>query len=77
MQLGEDDRAWSTQNKSILVLEVLRMIAYNMLQHMRKIRTQVITATGLGSPRPWADLAERILDVLRDHYKRLGPLAVA
>ena len=53
------------------------MIAYNMLQHMRKIRTQVITATGLGSPRPWADLAERILDVLRDHYKRLGPLAVA
>ena len=77
VQLGEDDRAWSTQNKSILVLGVLRKIAYNMLQHLRKSHVQVISATGKASPRPWADLAERIRDALRDLHKRLGPLAVA
>lgn len=77
VQFGEDDRAWSTQNKSILVLGVLRMIAYNMLQHMRKSHIQVISATGKASPRPWADLGERIRDALRDLYKQLGPLAVA
>ena len=75
--MGEDDRAWSTQNKSILVLGVLRKIAYNMLQHLRKSHVQVISATGKASPRPWADLAERIRDALRSLYQRLGPLAAA
>jgi hypothetical protein len=76
VQFGEDDRAWSTQNNSILVLGVLRMIAYNMLRHMRKSHVQVIRTTGKASPRPWADLAERIRDALRDLNKGLGPLAV-
>jgi hypothetical protein len=77
LRLGEDNRAWSTQNRSIMVLGVLRMIAYNMLQHMRNSHIQVISATRKAGPRPWAGLAEWIRDALRDLYKRLGPLAIA
>ena len=77
LEFGEDDRAWSTQNKSMLALGVLRMVAYNLLQHMRKSHVQVVSATGKKSPRPWADLSERIRDALRDMYKTIGPLAVA
>jgi len=32
MMMGEDDGTWCTQGKAVLVLGVLRMIAYNLLQ---------------------------------------------
>jgi len=60
MQFGEDDGRWCTQNKAALVLGVLRMIAYNMLQWLRKAHVQVRAASGASCPRPWRSVFELV-----------------
>ncbi|MSQ85132.1 MAG: hypothetical protein EXR77_20035 [Myxococcales bacterium] len=60
MQFGEDDGAWCTQNKATLVLGVLRMIAYNMLQWLRKVHVLVEGIKVAGTARPWRDLFDLV-----------------
>lgn len=60
VQFGEDDRAWCTLNKAMLVLGVLRMIAYNLLQHLRKSHAVVQRPRAGPTPRPWRDLFEHL-----------------
>ena len=59
-QFGEDAGAWCTQNKAFLVLGVVRMIAYNLLQHLRKSHVLVQHQFAAPTPRPWRDLFELI-----------------
>ena len=58
MQFGEDAGAWCTQNKATLVLGVLRMIAYNILQWLRKVHVQVERERVDRAARPWRELFE-------------------
>lgn len=58
MQFSEDDGAWCTQNKATLVLGVLRMIAYNNLQWIRKVQVQVEHTKVPNTPLPWRELFE-------------------
>lgn len=58
MQFGEDAGAWCTQNKATLVLGVLRMIAYNILQWLRKMHVQVERQRVANAMRPWRELFE-------------------
>lgn len=60
LQFGEDAGTWCTQNTAILVLGVLRMIAYNLLQHLRKSHVVVQRETAQPTPRPWRNLFEHI-----------------
>ena len=60
MQFGEDDGAWCTQNKATLVLGALRMIAYNILQWLRKVHVQVEHARVDNTPRPWRSVFELV-----------------
>lgn len=60
LQFAEDDGAWCTTNKAIFALGALRMVAYNMLQHLRKAHVQVIAKSGKATPRPWRDLYETV-----------------
>lgn len=54
--LGEDNGRWCTQEKSFYVLGVLRMIAYNMLQWLRKKHVVVHHKYNADTPRPWRSL---------------------
>jgi predicted transposase YbfD/YdcC len=71
MQFGEDDGAWCTQGASVLALAVLRMIAYNLLQHLRKSHAKVLpqprtaAAPTAAKPRPWRSLQTILGDWLR------------
>jgi predicted transposase YbfD/YdcC len=67
LQFGEDDGRWCTQNKATLVLGVLRMIAYNLLQWLRKVHVQVQAVNGATAPRPW-----RGMILAREDLSRLG-----
>ena len=58
MQFREDDGAWCTQNKATLVLGVMRMIAYNLLQWLRKVHVKVQRDRAPDTPRPWRNLFE-------------------
>jgi len=60
MEFAEDDGAWCTKNKAIFVLGALRMVAYNILQRLRKTHVQVRTKSGKTSARPWRDLYETV-----------------
>ena len=60
MQFGEDDGAWCTVNKAMVVLGVLRMVAYNLLQHLRKSHVVVQRPRAGPTPRPWRDLFEHV-----------------
>lgn len=74
MQFGEDQGAWCARNKALLVLGVLRMIAYNILQHLRKSHVVTNGAATAPSgrtprtlqtkPRPWRQLFELTCNVL-------------
>ena len=68
MQFGEDDLAYCAQNKALLVLGVLRMIAYNLLQHLRKSHATVQHARIEPTPRPWRSLFE----LVHDRFKTMG-----
>ena len=61
MVMREDDGAWCTQKKSVLALGVLRMIAYNLLQWLRKSHVRVQRLTAPDTPLPWRELHELIL----------------
>lgn len=58
--MNEDDGAWCTTGSAMLSLGVLRMIAHNMLQWLRKrhvvVRHQRLPAT----PMPWVELQELV-----------------
>jgi len=69
MQFGEDKRAWCTANKATLVLGVLRMMAYNILQRLRKAHVRVKLVRGDSEPRPWRDVFELVYRYLL----KLGP----
>lgn len=58
MQFGEDDGVWCTKNKATLVLGVLRMIAYNYLQWLRKKHVRQEHPRAPSTPLPWRDLFE-------------------
>jgi len=60
MQMGEDAGSWCTQNKAPLALGVLRMIAYNLMQWLRKRRVRVQHERVADSPMPWRELRELI-----------------
>ncbi len=61
MVMREDDGAWCTQKKSVLALGVLRMIAYNLLQWLRKSHVRVRRLNAPDTPLPWRELYEMIL----------------
>lgn len=61
MVMGEDDGAWCTQGKAVLALGVLHMIAYNLMQWLRKRHVRVCHVRVADTPRPWAELHEMIL----------------
>jgi len=65
MQFGEDDGRWCTTNKALVVLAVLRMISYNLLQHLRKSHLAEQHQRAAPSPRPWRQTFELIHDSLR------------
>jgi len=68
MQFGEDDGAWCTQNKAVLVLGVLRMIAYNYLQWLRKMHLREEHERVPSTPLPWRDL----FDLLHRYLTGVG-----
>ncbi len=70
-QFGEDSGAWCTQNRAMLVLGVLRMIAYNLLQQLRKSHVLVRRPHSASTPRPWRDLFEHIHQCLLRQGRRL------
>jgi len=61
MVMGEDDGTWCTQKTAPLALGVLRMIAYNLMQWLRKRHVRVRHLRVPDTPRPWLDLHEMIL----------------
>jgi predicted transposase YbfD/YdcC len=63
MVMGEDDGTWCTQRKAVLALGVLRMIAYNLMQWLRKSHVRVKHKHVADTPRPWRELHELILSV--------------
>ena len=65
VQFGEDAGRWCTQNKALLVLGVLRMIAYNILQHLRKSHVMVLRPRAGPAPRAWRNLCEKAHACLR------------
>lgn len=65
MQFGEDAGRWCTQNKALPVLGVLRMISYNILQHLRKSHIVVRHVRVAATPRAWSDLFEFIHESLK------------
>ena len=65
MQFGEDDRRWCTENMALLTLGVLRMVAYNTQQHLRKCHVVVHHQRAVDSPRPWRETAELVLDCFK------------
>lgn len=71
MQFGEDAGRWCTQNKALVVLGVLRMISYNILEHMRKSHLTTRHVRVAATPRPWSELFELIHDSLRRHVTYL------
>ena len=62
--LGEDSGRWCTQNKSFHVLGIIRMIAYNLLQWLRKKHIVVQHKYNADTPRPWRNLFALISRVL-------------
>ncbi len=82
MQFGEDDGAWCTQQKATLVLGALRMIAYNMLQWLRKVHLVVRRERVPDTPWPWRSLFELmhryLLAVSQERMRRCaGPPTLA
>ena len=65
MQFGEDDGRWCTKNKALPVLGVLRMISYNILQHLRKSHIVVRHVRVAATPRPWSELFEFMHESLK------------
>lgn len=61
MVMGEDDGTWCTQGKAALALGVLRMLAYNLMQWLRKRHVRVRHVRVADTPRPWHELHELIL----------------
>lgn len=59
--MAEDDGAWCTQRRSVLALGVLRMIAYNLLQWLRKCQVRVQHVRVASTPMPWQELHETIM----------------
>ena len=68
MVMAEDDGAWCTQGKSVLALGVIRMVAYNLMQALRKCHMRVQHQRVPDTPMPWRALQELVHDV----WKRLG-----
>lgn len=66
MQFDEDGGAWCTQNKAVLVLGVLRMIAYNYLQWLRKKHLREEHERVPSTPLPWRDLFNLVHRYLTD-----------
>jgi len=60
MIFGEDFGRLCTQNKSVFALGIIRMIAYNMLQWLRKSHVRVQHKYNQSTPQPWADLLELV-----------------
>ncbi|MGE0435171.1 MAG: ISAs1 family transposase [Planctomycetota bacterium] len=58
--MNEDDGAWCTTGSAMLSLGVLRMIAHNMLQWLRKRHVTVRHVRIAPTPMPWAELHELI-----------------
>lgn len=66
MQFGEDDLRWCAQNTAILALGALRMVAYNIMQRLRKCHVMVQRKNAADTPRPWRQMAEFVLDYLKN-----------
>lgn len=60
VEFGEDAGRMCTGNKSVFVLGIVRMIAYNMMQWLRKVHVQAQHKYNKPTPRPWADLVDLI-----------------
>jgi predicted transposase YbfD/YdcC len=71
--MAEDDGAWCTQRRSMLALGVLRMIAYNMLQWLRKSHVKVRHKRIDDTPLPWRELHEMVFAV----WIRIGDALLA
>lgn len=60
VEFGEDAGRLCTGNKAVFVLGIVRMIAYNIMQWLRKEHVQVQHKYNKPTPRPWADLMDLI-----------------
>ena len=68
MVMAEDAGAWCTQRKSVLALGVIRMVACNLMQALRKCHVRVQHVRVPDTPMPWRELQELAHDV----WKRVG-----
>ena len=65
-QFGEDDHPWVTTGRALLVLGVLRLMAYNVLQWARKRHLRRRNASGgLTDPPSWKSLFRWVQQALR------------
>lgn len=58
--MGEDAGTWCTKGNAMLALGVLKMIAYNLMQWLRKRHVAVRHACIPDTPRAWRELQEMI-----------------
>jgi hypothetical protein len=66
LQLNEDAAPWCTQGRSLEVLGILRLLAYNLLQLARKRHLRPRTTNGgISQPPPWRRLFEWVRQALR------------
>ena len=62
---GEDRPAWCTRGNAVLVLGLLRLLAYNLVQHLRKRHLRrILVRTGASNPWEWRDIFRLIDEVL-------------
>ena len=75
-QWREDHAPWCTQGRSIWVLGLLRLMAYNVVQSLRKRRLRQRRDTGKRDvPPPWRSVFQWMYQALTRDATRLAPMA--
>jgi len=73
VQWREDHGPWCTQGQAVWALGLLRLMAYNMVQYLRKRRLRRRDADGQWrTPPRWRSVFEAVKDALKGHL-RLRP----
>lgn len=73
VQWREDAPAWCTAGQALLSLGMLRLLAYNYAQQLRKKHMRMsVTAGAASQPRPW----QRLFTLIKEALKDLFPLAL-
>ena len=77
MQWREDDAPWCTQGNAIWTLGVLRLMAYNFVQYLRKRRLRRKDANGQWkSPMAWRKVFKLIVNAFEYHALNIQMCAI-